>query len=78
MDDPMRGVDVGTKQEVYKLIRAEADAARTFVWYTTEIDELAYCDRVYVFRNGAIMADMAASEATEENVLKASFVEEAA
>ena len=77
MDDPMRGVDVGTKLEVYKLIRAEADAGRTFVWYTTEIDELAYCDHVYVFRNGAIMADLAASQATEENVLKASFVEEA-
>ncbi len=77
MDDPMRGVDVGTKLEVYKLIRAEADAGRTFVWYTTEIDELAYCDHVYVFRNGAIMADLAASAATEESVLKASFVEEA-
>jgi ribose transport system ATP-binding protein len=78
MDDPMRGVDVGTKLEVYKLIRAEADAGRTFVWYTTEIDELAYCDHVYVFRNGAIMADMAAGEATEDTVLKASFVEEVA
>ena len=36
----MRGVDVGTKREVYSLIRGEADKGRMFVWYTTEIDEL--------------------------------------
>ena len=40
MDDPMRGVDVGTKLEVYDLIRAEASQGRTFLWYTTEMDEL--------------------------------------
>ncbi len=40
MDDPMRGVDVGTKQEVYAMIRAEAARGRTFLWYTTEMDEL--------------------------------------
>ena len=40
MDDPMRGVDYGTKLEVYDLIRAEAAAGRTFLWYTTETDEL--------------------------------------
>ncbi len=59
MDDPMRGVDVGTKQEVYAMIRAEAAQGRTFLWYTTEMDELARCDRVYVFREGAIVADLA-------------------
>ena len=52
MDDPMRGVDVGTKQEIYEMIRAEAGKDRTFLWYTTEMDELKHCDHVYVFRNG--------------------------
>ena len=51
MDDPMRGVDIGTKQEVYSIIREEADKGRTFVWYTTEMDELKHCDHVYVFRD---------------------------
>ena len=59
MDDPMRGVDVGTKREVYAMIRAEAEAGRTFLWYTTEIDELQHCDHVYVFRDGRIVADLA-------------------
>ena len=40
MDDPMRGVDIGTKLEVYALIREEARGGRSFLWYTTEIDEL--------------------------------------
>lgn len=75
MDDPMRGVDIGTKQEVYEMIRAEVEAGRTFVWYTTEMDELAHCDHVYVFRNGAIVADLAGGEVTEQKVLHASFEE---
>ena len=55
----MRGVDVGTKREVYGLIREEAARGRTFLWYTTETDELfEHCDRVYVFREGAIVADL--------------------
>jgi ribose transport system ATP-binding protein len=78
MDDPMRGVDIGTKQEVYAMIRAEADKGRTFIWYTTEIEELTHCDRAYVFRNGAIVATLSADEMTEEKVLETSFAEHAA
>ncbi|MCU0789691.1 MAG: sugar ABC transporter ATP-binding protein [Nitratireductor sp.] len=75
MDDPMRGVDIGTKQEVYSIIRDEAAKGRTFVWYTTEIDELVHADHVYVFRDGQIVAGFPRSEATEENILHASFKE---
>ncbi len=73
MDDPMRGVDVGTKSEVYALIRQEATAGRSFLWYTTELDELVHCDRVYVFREGEIVAHLAHDEITERAVLQASF-----
>jgi ribose transport system ATP-binding protein len=75
MDDPMRGVDIGTKQEVYEMIREEAAAGRTFIWYTTEMDELNHCDHVYVFRDGTIAADLARDELTEQKVLHASFQE---
>ena len=77
MDDPMRGVDVGTKREVYAMIRAEAAAGRTFVWYTTEMDELQHCGHVYVFREGRIVADLPRHAATEDAVLHASFQEPA-
>ena len=73
MDDPMRGVDIGTKREVYELIRAEARSGRTFLWYTTETDELENCDHVYVFRNGRIVADLGRGELTEEKVIQSSF-----
>jgi ribose transport system ATP-binding protein len=77
MDDPMRGVDVGTKREVYGLIREEADAGRTFLWYTTETDELEHCHHVYVFREGVIVADLPREQLTEQKVLQASFKETA-
>jgi len=73
MDDPMRGVDVGTKLEVYDLLREEARGGRTFLWYTTETEELAHCDHVYVFQNGRIVADLERSEVTEEKVIQSSF-----
>jgi ribose transport system ATP-binding protein len=75
MDDPMRGVDVSTKLEVYDLIRAEANAGRTFLWYTTEMEELENCDHVYVFRNGRIVADLRRGELSEERVIQSSFQE---
>jgi ribose transport system ATP-binding protein len=73
MDDPMRGVDFNTKLEVYDLIRAEAQKGRTFLWYTTEVDELKNCDRAYVFRNGAIVAELVGDELNEEQVIHSSF-----
>lgn len=75
MDDPMRGVDIGTKQEVYGMIRMQAAEGRCFVWYTTEIDELVHCDRAYVFRNAGISAELEGHDISEENVLKFSFSE---
>lgn len=73
MDDPMRGVDYGTKLEVYDLIRAEAERGRTFLWYTTEAEELKNCDRAYVFRNGAIVAELTRDELSEERLIHSSF-----
>jgi ribose transport system ATP-binding protein len=73
MDDPMRGVDIGTKREVYGIVRAEAEAGRSFVWYSTEIEEMSLCDRVYVFREGAAVAELVGDAITEEAILAASF-----
>jgi ribose transport system ATP-binding protein len=75
MDDPMRGVDISTKLEVYDLIRSEANAGRTFLWYTTEMEELENCDHVYVFRNRRIVADLKRGELNEERVIQSSFEE---
>lgn len=75
MDDPMRGVDIGTKLEVYELIRHEAVNGRTFIWYTTETEELDNCHHVYVFKNGRIVANLRRDELTEEKIIQSSFIE---
>jgi ribose transport system ATP-binding protein len=75
MDDPMRGVDIGTKLDVYGLIRDEAARGRTFLWYTTEMDELEHCHKVYIFRNRQIVAQLGRDELTEERVIHSSFQE---
>ena len=73
----MRGVDIGTRQEVYSLIRSEAAEGRCFLWYTTETDELLHCDHVYVFRAGAIVAELAGADVSEEKIIQLSFQEPA-
>ncbi|WP_457150203.1 sugar ABC transporter ATP-binding protein [Mesorhizobium sp. P5_C1] len=73
MDDPMRGVDIGTKLEVYDLVQEEARRGRTFLWYTTETEELDNCDHIYVFKNGRIVANLGRDELTEEKIIQSSF-----
>jgi len=72
-DDPTRGVDVGTKRELYDQIRAAASTGRSFLWYTTENDELFLCDRVYVFHERKVVDVVDRAELTEERLIRASF-----
>jgi ABC-type sugar transport system ATPase subunit len=59
LDDPTRGVDVGAKAEMHTLIRAAADGGAIVLLASTDIDELAeVCDRVVVFFQGQICADL--------------------
>lgn len=78
MDDPMRGVDIGTKQDVYAMVQEEAQKGRTFIWYSTEMDEVQQCDRVYVFREGRIVSELVGDAVNEESILAASFGERVA
>jgi ribose transport system ATP-binding protein len=72
-DDPTRGVDIGTKRELYDQIRAAAGNGRSFLWYTTENDELFLCDRVYVFHERQVVDVIERAELTEERLIRASF-----
>jgi ribose transport system ATP-binding protein len=73
LDDPFRGVDVSTKNELYALMKAEARAGRAVVWYSTENGEMAHCDRVYVFRAGRVVSELAGATNTEERIIADSF-----
>jgi ribose transport system ATP-binding protein len=74
LDDPFRGVDVHTKNDLYRLIRDEAATGRTVVWYSSENAEMRHCDRVYVLRAGRIAAELRGPEISEERIIAESFV----
>ena len=73
LDDPTKGVDIGTKKQLYGLFREAARAGKMIIWYSTEDEELTNCDRVLVLRYGKIMKELDHSEATKENIINASF-----
>ena len=75
LDDPMRGVDVSTKREMFSETRREAGRRKCFLLHTTETRELENCDRAYVFYRGAIIEEIDRASLTEERVLRASFTE---
>ncbi|WP_119696540.1 ATP-binding cassette domain-containing protein [Microbacterium halotolerans] len=75
LDDPFRGVDVATKNELYALMKAEAARGRCVVWYSTENKEMAHCDRVYVFRARRIVSALEGDEISAERIISDSFDE---
>jgi ribose transport system ATP-binding protein len=69
--DPTRGIDVGTKNELYRLIRAYADAGGAVLFHSTEIPELVHlADRVMVFYAGRVAGELTGEALTEEDILR--------
>jgi ribose transport system ATP-binding protein len=74
LNDPTRGIDVGTKQELYQLLRRLADAGAAILFYSTDYDELVgCCDRVLVLYDGAIVRVLEGADITERNLIAAAF-----
>ena len=74
LDDPTRGIDVGTKQEIYQLLRELASGGAAILFYTTDIDELVgCCDRVLVMVEGAIRRELAGAEITEHALVSSAL-----
>ncbi len=72
MFDPTRGVDVGTKQAIYALIRRFADGGGAIAIYSSELSELVHlCDRCAVIYRGRIHAEFGRDALSEENLLSA-------
>jgi ribose transport system ATP-binding protein len=70
--DPTRGIDVGTKHQIYRLFRELAAAGRSVLMFTSELREVPLaCDRVLVLYDGRIVAELAAADADEATLLNA-------
>ena len=71
LDEPTRGIDVGAKFEIYKLIHALADEGKGVIVISSELPELlGICDRIYTICEGAITGEMRAAEADQESLMR--------
>jgi len=74
LNDPTRGIDVGTKQEMYQLLRQLADEGAAILFYSTDYDELVgCCDRVLVMCDGAIGRELVGAEITERALVSSAL-----
>ena len=70
--DPTRGIDVGTKQQIYELVREFANQGKSVLLFTSELREIQLaCDRAIVIYEGKVQADLPIDRCNEENLLNA-------
>ena len=74
LNDPTRGIDVGTKQEIYLLLRNLAQSGVATLFYSTDYDELiGCCDRVLVMYDGAIVRELEGDSITEHSIISSAL-----
>jgi ribose transport system ATP-binding protein len=74
LNDPTRGIDVGTKQELYRLMRDLADQGAAILFYSTDYDELiGCCDRVAIMYDGRIVRELEGADLNETNIVASSL-----
>jgi len=70
LDEPTRGIDVGSKYEIYKLIIELAAEGRGIIMVSSEMGELlGLCDRILVMSGGRIAGELSSAEATQEKIM---------
>jgi ribose transport system ATP-binding protein len=74
LDEPTRGVDVGAKQEIYRLLAQLADAGMALLVISSELEELlGLCDRIHVMRRGELVAEFTRERFDRAAILRAAF-----
>lgn len=69
-DEPTRGIDVGAKAEIYELIRQLTDKGLAVLMISSELPEIVgLCDRVEVFREGSIVADLSGDDINSNTIM---------
>ena len=69
LDDPMRGVDVNAKREMYRIIRGLAERDRIILFQSTDLGDYVACaDRVLVFARGRIIDELKGSRLNEHEL----------
>ncbi len=74
LNDPTRGIDVGTKQELYRLMRGLAQTGIALLFYSTDYEELiGMCDRVAVCYDGKLIQELGGRDLNEHNLITAAL-----
>jgi ribose transport system ATP-binding protein len=74
LDDPTKGVDVGTKSEFYTLLNQLCEENKTILFNSSDDEELiGLCDRVVVLHDGLISAELKGDSLNKENLIAASM-----
>lgn len=74
LDEPTRGIDVGTKSEIYSLIDRLAKQGMAIVMISSEMPELlSLCDRIMVVHDGQIVYEVEREEATQDTLMNYAF-----
>ena len=69
-DEPTRGLDVGSKQEIYQIMVSLLKQGKAIIMVSSDMPEvIAMSDRVIVMKNGEVMAELSKNEVSEENIL---------
>lgn len=72
--DPTRGIDIGTKRQIYVLLRDLAEAGAAVLLYTSELKEVQLvCDRAVVIFGGRVVREIAGTDADEPALLRAAY-----
>lgn len=67
MDEPTRGIDVGAKSEIYKLVRELAKEGKSIIFVSSELEEIQMvCDRILVICDGRIRKELPAKSTVQE------------
>lgn len=71
LNEPTRGIDVGAKEEIMRLILDKSREGYSFIITSSEIDEItSLCDSVYVMKKGSIVKKLSGKEVTKNNIVK--------
>ena len=71
LDEPTRGIDVGTKTEIQRLVRKLAEEGMSVTFISSEIEEmLRTCSRLIVMRDRRIVGQLRGTELTQDNVMR--------
>lgn len=70
IDEPTRGIDIGTKEQIYRFIAGLADEGRSIIVVSSEMPELiGICDRILVMRSGRIVGEVTGERMTENDIV---------